>query len=100
MAGFRWLPLLLVALGTVAAQTGGKEPVRVPEQIATLLRPNPRFAAAVGNRMRTTGQQGVRQWDRVRREQERWWELGEAIAHLASQKTAAADEALVVLMCY
>ena len=34
------------------------------------------------------------------REQKRWWQVGEGIAHLDSQKTPAADEALVVLMCY
>jgi hypothetical protein len=103
MAGFRWFPLLLVALGTVTAQTAGKQAVRVPEQVATLLRP-----------ILDLRQQSITECERpgkpdgeecvsgtpYEREQKRWWKVGEAIANLASQKTAAADEALVGLMCY
>lgn len=103
MAGLRWFLLLLVAISMVSAQVADKEPVTVPKQVAALLRP-----------ILDLRQESITECERpgepdgkacatgigYEHEQKRWWRVGEAIAHLASQKTPAADEALVVLMCY
>jgi len=103
MAGFRWFIFVVLALGTVTAQTDGKQTVTVPEQVAALLRPildlrqqSVTECGQPGKANRNTCGSGIGH----EREQKRWWKVGEGIAHLDSQKTPAADEALVVLMCY
>ncbi len=103
MAGFRWFIFVVLALGTVTAQTDGKQTVTVPEQVAALLRPildlrqqSVTECGQPGKAHRNTCDSGIGH----EREQKRWWKVGEGIAHLDSQKTPAADEALVALMCY
>ena len=103
MVGFRWLRFLILAVGTITAQTDAKHLVTVPEQVAALLQPildlrqqSITECGQPGKPSRKTCLSGIGH----KREQQRWWKVGEGIAHLASQKTAAADEALVVLMCY
>jgi len=101
MTAFRWFLFPLLALSTVAAQQSGKQPVPIPEEVAALVRP------ILDLRQQSTtdcGQAGERETCRTgigfEREKKRWWNIGKGIGGLASQKTAAADEALVVLMCY
>ncbi len=101
MPVFRWFLFIVLVLSTVTAQTGSKQTVTVPEGVVALLRPILDLrqqsiveCAEPGKANRCAS--GIA----YEREQERSWKVGEGIAHLASQKTAAADEALVVLMCY
>lgn len=99
MAAFRWFLFLILALSTATAQKGGKNPVTVPEQVAALVRP---ILDLRQQSITDCGQAGepTPKTCPSEQEQKRWWNVGRGIAGLASQKTAAADEALVVLMCY
>jgi len=99
MAVFRWFLFLILALVTATAQKGSTNPVTVPEQVAALVRP---ILDLRQQSVTDCGQAGepTRKTCLSEREQKRWWNVGRGIASLASQKTAAADEALVVLMCY
>lgn len=99
MAAFRWLLFLILVLSTATAQKGAKDPITVPEQVAALVRP---ILDLRQQSITDCGQPGepTRKTCLTEQEQKRWWKVGRGIASLASQKTTAADEALVVLMCY
>jgi hypothetical protein len=101
MAAFRLFMFPLLAFSTMTAQQRGKPPVPVPEDVATLVRP---ILDLRQQSITECGQGGERQACRTgigfEREQERWWNIGKGIGRLASRKSTAADEALVVLMCY
>jgi hypothetical protein len=101
MAAFRLLLFLLLTIGAATAQKSDIQPVTVAEEVAALIRPTLDLRQ---QSITDCGKSGERDTCRTgigyEREQKRWWKVGENIGNLASQKTAAADEALIVLMCY
>lgn len=103
MAAFRWCLLTVLAFSTARAQKSYAQPVIVPEQVASLVRP---ILDLLQQSIADCGKPGTREREGCvtgsgrERQERRWWKIGEEIASLSSQRTPAADEALVVLMCY